>query len=336
MTLERVRAIDETIREDWASRMRTHASRIAGHDDERIDVSRQTAAWFKVGMLLLEAPMELIGTYFPELGLFRWWWSGKENTIALTPSRMDEAFAEAQREDIRELLTRQMQLENEGDAEMLCRVAASFANASAILARPQGDRRAWYAIFAAAPRPAVQQPPAVTEAQIVGPRVTNTTPAPPAASSHVVPDLDLPRRGESYLEAARTMPPGAVAPKASWPPQQEAPPPSVREPARRLLLPVAHAAGVLLRRTIHVHFRSALLIVNVDTGRDKARYFVTLVAATSDGELASVDTTRELIDAVGQLLGEDAKSGNGRWRKLVIRLVPEGDGIAVTRCEVSV
>jgi hypothetical protein len=324
MTLERVRAIDDQIRDEWGARMRTHASRIAGYDDERIDATRQTAAWFKVGMLLLEAPIELVGTFFPELGLFRWWWSGKENTIAFTPCRMDEAFAEAQRTQIRELLTRQMQLDGVRDAEMLCRVAACHARASAMVGQQEGDRFAWYAVFAASPRPPIAQ------------REQSAPPASsPSPSERVVPDLDLPRR-EPYLEAARTMPPGAVAPKPSWPPIVEAPPPSAREPARQLLLPVAHAAGALLRRALHTPFRSALLIVNVDKARDKARYFVTLVAATQDGELASVDTTREVIDAVGHLLAEDSKTGNGRWRKLVMRLVSEGEGIAITRCEVSV
>lgn len=326
MTLERVRAIDEQIREEWRGRIRTHATRIAGYDDERIDPARQTAAWFKVGMLLLEAPIELVGTYSPELGLFRWWWSGKENTIAFTPCRMDEAFAEAQRAQLRELLTRQMQVDRVEDAEMLCRVAASHARASALVARQQGDQLAWYAVFAATPRPPV------TRREESAPPPSSSS---PPRSAPVVPDLDLPRR-EPYLEAVRTMPPGAVAPKPSWPPVVEAAPPSAREPARQLLLPVAHAAGALLRRALHGTFRSALLIVNVDTARDKARFFVTLVAATREGELAAVDTTRDVVDAVGQLLAEDSRGGNARWRKLVMRLVPEGEGIAITRCEVNV
>ena len=321
MTLERVRAIEDGIREEWGARMRTHASRVAGHDDERVDAKRQTAAWFRVGMLLLEAPIELVGTFFPELGLFRWWWSGKENTIALTPCRMDEAFAEAQRTELRELLTRQMQLDGPQDAEVLCRVAAFWARASAMVAQTEGDHVAWYAVFAAAPRPALV-------------RRSESAPA-PSSSEPVVPDLDLPRR-EPYLEAARTMPPAAVAPKPSSPLVTEAPPPSAREPARQLLLPVAHAAGALLRRALHTPFRSALVIVNVDAARDKARYFVTVVAATEDGELATVDTTRDVVDAVGQLLAEDAKAGNGRWRKLVMRLATEGRAVAITRCEVTV
>jgi len=305
MSLEGAKKVDRAVRDDWESRMRGHDTRVAGHDEVRIDENRQIIAWLRAGMLMLEAPAELVGTFFPELGLFRWWWSGKEHTLSLTPSRMDEAFAHAQKADLRALLTRQHQLENEEDATMLCRVATYFAHATGMVRQQRGDRVSYYAVFAAMSRPPI------------------------------VPDLDI----------VRTLPPPAVAPstsaspstRPSSPPPASLPPPSarpVREPARELIVPVVRAANDLLRRALDDHAHRALLIVNVDTSREKARFFVTLVASTDDGDLASVDTTRELLDATGAMLGEDARSGNGRWRKLVVHFDCAGADTAISRCDV--
>jgi len=299
MSLDGARKVDRAVRDDWESRMRHHDARVAGHDEVRIDENRQIIAWLRAGMLMLEAPAELVGTFFPELGLFRWWWSGKEHTLSLSPSRLDDSFAHAQKTDLRALLTRQHQLDGEDDATMLCRVAAYFANATGMVRQQRGDRVSYYAVFAAVSRPPI------------------------------VPDLDI----------VRTLPPPGVAPastRPSWPPS--APPPSarsIREPARELVVPVVRVANDVLRRTLEDHAQRALLIVNVDTSREKARFFVTLVASTDDGDLAAVDTTRELLDATGAMLGEDARSGNGRWRKLVVHFDCAGADTAISRCDVT-
>jgi hypothetical protein len=287
--------VDRAVRDDWESRMRAHDARVASHDEVRIDENRQIIAFLRAGMLMLEAPAELVGTWFPELGLFRWWWSGKEHTLSLTPSRLDEAFAHAQKADLRALLTRQHQLDGEEDATMLCRVAAYFAHATGMVRQQRGDRVSYYAVFAAATR------------------------------APIVPDLDI----------VRTLPPPAVAPtRPSAPPPPPDSPRVVREPARELLVPLVRVANDLLRHLLEDHARRALLIVNVDTSREKARFFVTLVAATDDGDLAAVDTTRELLDATGTMLGEDARGGNGRWRKLVVHFDCAGGDTAISRCDV--
>jgi len=300
MSLDAAKKVDRAVRDDWESRMKAHDARLAGHDEVRIDENRQIIAWLRAGMLVLEAPAELVGTFFPELGLFRWWWSGKEHTLSLSPSRLDEAFAHAQKADLRALLTRQHQLENEEDAAMLCRVAAYFGHATGLVRQQRGDRVNYYAVFAAVARPPI------------------------------VPDLDI----------VRTLPPPAVAPASTRPssPPPSTPPQSsvhgVREPARELVVPVVRVANELLRRSLDDHARRALIIVNVDTSREKARFFVTLVASTDGGDLAAVDTTRELLDATGAMLGEDARAGNGRWRKLVIHFDCAGADTAISRCDV--
>jgi hypothetical protein len=127
----------------------------------------------------------------------------------------------------------------------------------------------------------------------------------------------------------RTIPPPPVAPA----PSTEVV--SLREPERTLLLPVVHAANTEILRAFERRAKKALLIVNIDTSRDKARFFVTLVAATDDGDLWALDTTRELLDATATMLVEDAGSGNGRWHKLVVRIECEGEGAAIHRCDVT-
>jgi len=290
MTLEGARRVDAMIQPEWAGRMRAHEARVAGTDEVRVDAERQIASWRRAGMLVLEAPAELVGSFTPDLGLFRWWWAGKENRLQLTPARLDQAFAYAQQNDLRELLTRQHQIDGEADAEMLCRLAAHFAHATAMIRQGRGDRVSWYAVFAATTRPPI------------------------------VPDR----------EVVRTLPPPPV--------RESQPPPSARharEPARNLLLPMVHVASTLVRRAFRDRAHRALLIVNVDTSRDKARFFVTLIGSTDEGDLEAVETTRELLDAAGVMLGEDARSGNARWRKLVVHLDCVGEGTEIARCDVS-
>jgi hypothetical protein len=296
MTLEGARRVFGAVKDDWDARMHAHDTRVSGYDDVRIDGERRIAAWMRVGMLVLEAPAELVGIFFPDLGLFRWWWSGKENSIALAPSRLDEAFSHAQKSDLRALLTRQHQLDGEEDAAMLCKLAAYFAHATALVREKHGDRVSYYAIFAAASRPPI------------------------------VPDREI----------VRTLPPPAVAPSSlrpsELPAQSEA---AIREPARNLVAPLANVANTLLQKSLHDEAERALCIVNVDTSRDKIRFFVTVVALGSDSDMHVLDTTRELMDAAGAMLVDDARAGNGRWRKLVIRFDCAPAEAMITRCEVS-
>ncbi len=297
--MEAVRRIAQSISADWDGLVQAHESRIAGADDMRVDAERQTATWTRAGAVVLEAPAELIGVFFPDLGLFRWWWSGKEHAIHLTPSRLDEAYAHAQRTDLQPLLTRQHQLDGVDDAAMLCRVAAYYAHATAMVEASDPERVSFFAIFAATSRSPV----------ILDREVARTLPPPPVAE--VAPDL---QRGALQQEPIATR---------------------FREPARSLVLPVVHVANTMIRRVFRAPARSALLVVNVDTSRDKARFYVTLVAATEDGDLTALDTSRELLDAAGIMLVEDARSGNGRWSKLVVRIDCEGEGAAIRSCDVS-
>jgi hypothetical protein len=299
--VEGTRRIAQSISADWDALMQAHESRVAGYDAMHVDPVRQTATWTRAGTVVLEAPVELIGVFFPDLGLFRWWWSGKEHAIHLAPARLDEAFGHAQRTDMRPLLTRQHQLDGEDDAAMLCRVAAYFAHATAMVQTSEEERVSFFAVFAATARAPAG----------MGREVARTLPPPPV------------REAVNQSEGLQQAPSVAA-------------PTPIREPARSLVLPVVHVANTMIRRAFRVRARSALLVVNVDTSRDKARFYVTLVAATDDGDLSALDTSRELLDAAGIMLVEDARSGNGRWGKLVVRIDCEGEGAAIRSCEVTV
>ncbi len=302
--MRRIRQLAEVFRADFEARQEAHAARIAGFDTASVDAGAGMASFKRGDRVLWEGHAELIGRFWGDLGLFRWWWSGKEHHVKTETSLMDLAFAEAQRGDIRALLVRQMQLDGETDAELLCRVAAHLASARAMVRRTEGEQTAYYALFDGA---GPSRPPTLFTAE---------------------------------LEMARTMPPGAVAPVASTPPASAsaslplgAP---VVTPPRDLMLPLAHAAAKTIRPAYPAGFGEALLIVTIDTTREKARFFAQIVATTPDGHLDAVDSTRELLDAVGHLITEDARAGNGRWRKLVLRVSPEGDGVAIRGAEVSV
>ena len=123
-------------------------------------------------------------------------------------------------------------------------------------------------------------------------------------------------------------------------PRPSAPPPGLavrplREPSHDILEPVAHVAERLLRRACPFGFRQALISVSIDTTREKARFFVQLVVLDSRGDLEAVDGSKDLLDAVGTFITEDVRSGNARWRKFTMRLLPEADsGVAIRAPEV--
>jgi hypothetical protein len=299
--LSRVRVIDEGIRAEFIARQEEHAARVALHDAFHLDVPGGTARWSRNDEALWEGIAEPIARWYPEFGLLRWWWSTTE--VGGAGRRMDEAFAEAQRSDLKALATRQLNLDDEVDAEMLCRVAAYYANARAMIRRTEGDEISYYALF------------------------------------DTKPNQRLVRFAADPL---RTLPPSAGYESRSVPPpamERPSQPPLaarvLREPSREILLPLANVAGKVLRRACPLGYRQAILIVSVDTSREKARFFVQLVVLDQAGDLDAVDTTRELLDTVATFIGDDIKSGNARWRKFTVRLVPEGDaGVGLRSPEV--
>ena len=299
MPLRRVRIIDEGIRSDFIARQEEHAAKVALHDGFQFDAEAGIAKWTHGDDVLWEGAAELIGRYFPEFGLYRFWWA-TDDELAMQTKRMNEAFAEAQRSDLRALQSRQLNVDDEVDAEILSRVAAYYAHARAMIRRNEGDRISYYALFD--PKPT---------------------------------------RPKAFVDPLRTLPPNTSYDTRSIPPGPPVERPSLSptrvlvEPNREAILPLANTAGKLLRRACPLGYRQAILIVSIDTSREKARFFVQLVVLDAKGELDAVDTTRELLDAVATFIAEDVRSGNARWRKFTVRLLPEGDaGVGIRSPEV--
>lgn len=310
MDLAPIRRIDETIRHDFQRVQDAHSARVAGADEEFIDEATLVARWSKGGVPVWDGQLELVARYAPDLGVYRWWWAGRPDGVA-SSSRIDKAFGEAQRLNIAIVSARQIVLDDAADAEMLARVVSHLARAHGLIARADPHQISFYALYESA---------ASLE------RAMRT----PTTRPRSVPPLDVATSG-LHAYAARSIPPPAVAPK---PPSQ--PPPAARpvsEPSIELVFPVAQAAGAAVKRALGGAFQNAVLVVVVDTSREKARFYAQLVATSPFGELEAPDTSKELFDAVTNLIVADART-NGRWHKLVVRFHPDGSGIAVGRVEV--
>jgi hypothetical protein len=219
---------------------------------------------------------------------------------------MDRAYSEAQRNELQIVLSRQIVLDDTADAEMLARLACHLGRSHGMILRAEGSQIAYYAMFESA---------ASLER-------TLSEPAPPPR----MPALALDVGGD----VMRSMPPPPVAARPSHLPSER----PLREPSLELVVPIVHAAGGAVRKALGGSFQTAILVIVVDTSRDKARFYVQLVAVSPFGELEAPDTSRELLDAVSTFLVADAKSGNGRWRKLVVRFYPEGQGLGLGKIEV--
>lgn len=307
MDLEAVRHLDEAIRDDFERLQDSHSARIAAHDEEVIDPESHVARWSWHGTPLWEGRVELVARYAPDVGVFRWWWTAQADGTASPQSRLDRAYAEAQRTSLTALLSRQIVLDDAADAEMLARAACHYSRAHALLARTEGVQIAYYALFESA---------ASLERAMTEPRRPTPPPAPTLAPQY-----------------ARSMPPPAVAPK----PASQAPPPPkvpVREPALELVFPVAQAAATAIKRALGGAFQSAIMVIVIDTSREKARFYTQLVAISALGELEAPDTGRELMDAVTSMIVSDSKSGNGRWHKLIVRFHPIGHSVGMGKIEV--
>jgi serine/threonine protein kinase len=94
----------------------------------------------------------------------------------------------------------------------------------------------------------------------------------------------------------------------------------VREPKRAMLQPLVAAAIAELTQAVPVGFVKAVLIVTLDVEGGKARFFVQLVATDPAGELWSPDVSMDLVHAAAGMITEDARDGNGRWQRMVLRL----------------
>jgi len=356
---------------DIVRMLERQSQRIIGNDDVKWDEGHHVVAYYRHGTLIWAVRGELVGSFTPELGLFRWWFLNRSTSPkdAATKMRLDEAYREGQRYALAELTHDQVYVDNEHEAELIAKVAAQLSRADGLLRTEDGTRVTFIALYevpaselripdaptnralerqitGGSERPAWIQPTHLSHGSAPPPNAPGFNPAPVgnARGYSVAPtagDAPAARRTIGY----RTMPPVAIAlstePGEAAPPLVPQPPPrapnistllgstAVREPSREVFLPVAQQALAVVATSLPNGFKQALVVITVDVQEGRGRFLVQIVASDSDGNLASLDPSRELLDATAKMIGDDARDGNGRWRKLAARLASTARGASV-------
>ena len=279
--------------------------RLGRYDDAHFDGSIEVLSFWRDGALLAQGKAALLGVYNPQFGLFRWWFHGRGARVA-GKTRLDKALAEASEYAIPELAVDHIEGASEADVLALARVMAHVARAEGVVRIADEYGVSFVALFEGTLD--VRAPPAAPAP------ARNYSVAAPAAAPEI----------NAALSRVRTIS-GAQVPAVA----------PVRDPSREVLAPLVQAGLGLAAAQMPRGFAQALLIVVVEMREAKARFFVQLVGLDASNELVSIDTTRELQDTAAKMIAEDARSGNGRWGKMVVRLrrTERGASVEVTVTE---
>ncbi len=103
---------------DIVRMLERQSQRIVGHDDVKWDEGHHVVAYYRHGTLIWAARGELVGSFTPELGLFRWWFLNR-GTSPAAKLRLDEAYREGQRYALSELTLDQVYVDNEPEADLI-------------------------------------------------------------------------------------------------------------------------------------------------------------------------------------------------------------------------
>ncbi|MEI7891920.1 MAG: DUF6882 domain-containing protein [Myxococcales bacterium] len=364
----------------------SQTAHVAGHDEAKLDGPRGVVVYAAKGSILWEARIEVIGSLTPDLGMWRWWWSGR---IGQRPkASMDLAFAEGQRHGIVSLTSEGVAVANEEEAKLLAHIAAVLAHADGMLRSRSNGGINYLALFEVpqSEREKRSSPPAygsrtASSAPGRGSMVPSELQEPPSSrfsipsaaaaplrerqfepetferpssitierpsSIPLDPGLDdpfaaaapaAPTQGPSVVDLP-ALDPGdelfsiadeIVASKTPFPPPLAlAAAADVREPARELVAPVAQLALSTLTTALQGGFQQGLLVLQIEYGDAAPRLAVTLVASDGAGMLAAVDVPKALVVKATEMIARDMRSGNGRWRRLTVRLGRGTRGILV-------
>src|SRR3954454_8180813 len=96
----RLRKLAASMEGDCARGRERHVARISGHDAVVFD-ERGVVQFRRGPTVLHRARAEVLASFSPELGLFRWGWAGRGSRAAGCSS--DGTFGEAQRHGFQEL-----------------------------------------------------------------------------------------------------------------------------------------------------------------------------------------------------------------------------------------
>ncbi len=315
------------------------AAHIGHFDDAQFDAAQEIATFWRGEDASWRCHAEPIGRLNPDFGLFRWWWHGR--SAAARKSRLDPVIKEGDGYQIGELVTDHVEVANEDEAHLLAKVAAQIARAEGVLRIEDEYGISFIALFEGTPAPKTLRkvaPKQELAPQSVGGEVSidddaepiSIEPEPDSVKSINDPRFSVPIPSAAALANAvahtapsltHTIPPTPLAFQIQS--LRDPTPPPVRIPSRDVVAPLVQEALTVTTRSTSGEFTQALLtvVVEVDQGAAvKGRFFVDVVAIDPKGELVSVDATRELIDAAARTIAADAQSGNGRWRKLLVRL----------------
>jgi hypothetical protein len=281
----------------------------------------------------------------------RWAWGG-----ASVAGRIDAAFREAQRYSLAELMCTQLSVDGEVEARNVVDVALQLAHAEGVVRQEDGARVLYYALFdgragQASDRAGSWRPAANIAASSTAtpgtfkPAVSAWTVAPPALgnapalrrTSTGVPVRTIapPLAPVAPIEVSEDSldefvpPPPPRMPSQMSPPMHTAPAAPIREPSREGFLPVATVALAAVAHALPGGFKQALIVVTLDQRESKGRFLVQLVATDARGDLVALEPARELLDATAKMIADDAREGNGRWRRLVARLTATERGASV-------
>ncbi len=331
-----------------------------GADEVRPDQAHGMVTYLRQGAAIWQARVERIAEHSQDLGVFKWWFHGF--SPELDRVRLGLAYREGERWQMHELTKDQLFVDPD-EAELLCRVAAQLAHADGILRVPAEGHVTWYALYDARDGGSARPPGDLRDTQVnrgserpawmvdgleldtgmsnAGVSRGGFRPA-VVGMTHSVPPPSVSRTGP-LAPSRPTMGVRSLAPSAGlqvspddFGPTIPAPAPAprtqsalpVREIRRELFLPVAQSALAEVVQQIE-GFRQALLVVRIDLEHSKGRFVVQLVGLDAAGDLHALDASRPLVDAVAKLIGEDSRDGNGRWKKLVVRMRQTERGAAV-------
>ena len=341
---EKFRRLYGVMQSDIARTREKLAARTQGHDGVAFD-DGGNVAFTRGNAIVWRARAELVAGFTPELNTLRWAWGG-----ASAGGRMDAAYREAQRYSLAELMCTQLAVDGEEEARRIIDVAAQLARSEGVVRQEDGTRILYYALFdgragqasdrAGSWRPAANLAtssssapgaftPAVSAWSVAPPALGGATPGGPALrrSATGVPVRTL--APVAAIDVSPESEPAFLAPPPPPLPTRTAQPQPVREPTREIFFPVAQCALAAVAHAMSHGFKQALLVVTIDLKETKGRFLVQLVASDANGDLVALEPARDLLDATAKMIADDARDGNGRWRRLVARLTATERGASV-------
>lgn len=318
------------------------AAHIGDFDDAQFDAAQELATFFRGDAAVWQCHAEPIGRLNPDYGLFRWFWHGR--SAHAKRSRLDSIIKEGQGYQISELTTDHVEVADEGEAHLLAKVAAQIGRAEGVLRVEDEYGISFIALFEGGPAPralrklaprqnvghdaapniggevALDAPSSVrleAEAPLSArdPRFSVPSPAAEVVAAFAAHD----RPASSFVHTIPPTPVHDLGVAAL----------AVRIPSREVVGPLVSAALAHVTHEMGDFFTQALLVVVVEASEAKRRFFVHVVASDATGDLRSLDATPELTSLASKVIADDARSGNGRWRKLLVRLRKTARGAQV-------